>query len=333
LLSDFTIDDLSNWYVRRNRKRFRNPENEKDKLSAYLTLYEVLAELFRMVSPFAPFLSEELYRNITGSESVHLSSFTGVNENDINADLEKEMRLAQKIVYLVRTMRVKFNLKTRQPLKQILIPETDDNEKSKIERMKKIILEEVNVKELNFIGEDSGIIVKKAKPNFKLLGPKYGKEIKEISELIKSLDTHTINTINKNGFLELDGKEKKYNIQKEDFEVFTESLEGWVVESDGNLTVALDTKLDEDLINEGLAREFINRIQNLRKDKNMGVNDRIKIQYDCEEELSRALMNQNTYIKEETFAVEFLKNSSIAQNGFEELNINGRICKVNIIKL
>ena len=333
LLSDFTMDDLSNWYVRRNRKRFRNPENEKDKYSAYLTLYEVLTELFKMVSPIAPFLSEELYRNLTGSESVHLSSFSDININDIDTGLEQEMRLAQKIVYLVRTMRVKFNLKTRQPLKQILIPESDETEKAEIERMKKIILEEVNVKELNFVSEDSGIIVKKAKPNFKLLGPKYGKEIKEISELIKALDTHSIYTISKNGSLEIDKNGKKYNILKEDFEIYTENLEGWVVESDGNLTVALDSKLNDELVNEGLAREFINRIQNLRKDKSMGVNDRIKIYYDCEEELNKALIDQNTYIKEETFAVEFFKDSNIAKNGFEELNINGRICKVYIIKL
>ncbi|MFI5144141.1 MAG: isoleucine--tRNA ligase [Ignavibacteria bacterium] len=333
LISDFTIDDLSNWYVRRNRKRFRNPENDKDKYSAYITLYEVLTELFKMVSPIAPFLTEELYRNITGNESVHLSSFGKINENDIDAALEQEMRLAQKIVYLVRTMRVKFNLKTRQPLKQILIPETDELERLKIERMKKIILEEVNVKELNFIGEESGIIVKKAKPNFKLLGPKYGKELKVVTELIKSLDTHTINLIANNGSLETESGGTKFVINFEDFEVYTENVEGWVVESDGNLMVALDTKLDDELISEGLAREFINRIQNMRKDKNMGVNDRIKIQYDCDEELSKALMEQNNYIKEETFAVEFFKNNSVGQNGFEELNINGRICKVNIIKL
>lgn len=333
LISDFTIDDLSNWYIRRNRKRFRNPENEKDKYSAYITLYEVLVELLKMVSPVAPFLTEELYRNITGNESVHLSSFGEVRENDIDSGLEQEMRLAQKIVYLVRTMRVKFNLKTRQPLKQIMIPETDESEKSKIERMKKIILEEVNVKELYFIGEESGIIVKKAKPNFKLLGPKYGKDLKTVSELIKSLDTHNISLIGKNGSLEIETGGTKYLIQKDDFDVHTENVEGWIVESDGNLTVALDTKLNDELISEGLAREFINRIQNMRKDKKMGVNDRIKILYDCGEELSKALEEQDKYIKEETFASEFFKNNSVAQNGFEELNINGRICKVHIIKL
>ncbi len=333
ILADFTINDLSNWYVRRNRKRFRNPENERDKISAYKTLHEVLTELLKMVSPISPFLSEELFKDITGKESVHLSLFDGVNENEIDTGLEEEMHLAQRIVYLVRTLRVKFNLKTRQPLRQILIPETDEDERSKIERMKKIILEEVNVKELHFVGEDSGIINKQAKPNFKLLGPKYGKQMKEISELIRSLDNHSINLIEKSGSLELDYEGKKYNILKEDIEVFTESIEGWVVESSENLTVAVDTKLDGELINEGLAREFINRVQNLRKEKEMGVNDRIKIIYDCEDELNKALTDQNIYIKEETFAVEFLKDKSVTQNGFEELNINGRTCKINITKL
>jgi isoleucyl-tRNA synthetase len=332
LISDFTIDDLSNWYIRRNRKRFRNPENEIDKLSAYQTLYEVLIELIKMVSPISPFLTEELYRNLVEEESVHLSLFADINNKEIDKNLESEMKLAQKIVYLVRSMRVKFNLKTRQPLRQILIPEMNEYEKRKIEKMKKIILEEVNVKELNFIDEESGIIIRKAKPNFKILGPKYGKDMKAASEAISKLDNHSINVLEKQGEIVLNFNGSQYKISKEDVEILTESIEGWIVGNQNNFTVALDTKLDQELINEGLAREFINRIQNLRKEKEMDVNDRIKIYYDCEEDLDKALIKQNTYIKDETFADELLKDRAGKNNGFEVLNINGKICKVYIVK-
>ncbi|MGH2574971.1 MAG: class I tRNA ligase family protein, partial [Ignavibacteria bacterium] len=185
LISEFTIEDLSNWYVRRNRKRFRNPESETDKFSAYQTLYQVLVEIVKLISPVSPFVAEELHKNLTGLESVHLSYLSTASSDEIDLDLEKEMDVAQKIVYLVRTLRVKSNLKTRQPLRQILIPVLNEKEKRTIEKMKKIILEEVNVKELNFVEGDSGIIVKKAKPNYKTLGPKYGKDMKIIADTIK----------------------------------------------------------------------------------------------------------------------------------------------------
>jgi isoleucyl-tRNA synthetase len=333
IIYDFTIDDLSNWYVRRNRKRFRNPADEQDKLSAYQTLYEVLVDLVKLISPVAPFLSEELYKNLTGGESVHLSFFGEVKENEIDHVLESEMETAQKIVYLVRTMRVKFNLKTRQPLRQILIPVMNDELKHRIERMKNIILQEVNVKELNFVGEDSGIIRKKAKPNFKLLGPKYGKDMKAIAEAIKNFDHKMINTIEKEGKVKITISGADFEIAKDDMEVQTENIEGWIVESSDNLTVALDTKLDGQLVNEGLAREFINRVQNMRKGQLLGVNDKISIKCVCEGDLFEALSKQKKYIEEETMSarLELLKNGDLA--GSEELNINGRSCKISIEKL
>ncbi len=333
ILSDFAIDDLSNWYVRRNRKRFRNPENEQDKLSAYQTLYEVLVELIKMVSPFSPFLTEELYRDLTDAESVHLSMFSEAKEREIDSELESEMHFAQRIVYLVRTMRVKFNLKTRQPLRQILIPLLNENDRHKIEKMKKIILEEVNIKELNFVGEDSGIIVKKAKPNFKTLGPKFGKDMKIIAEIIKGFDAKTISRLEKSGAVDINVMNAELIISREDVEILTENIEGWVVETDGDLTVALDTTLDEHLIAEGYAREFISRVQNIRKDMLLGVNDKINIKISADEELQQALNKMQGYIEDETMA----ENMSIERNGtlenYEDSIINGKTCKILITKV
>ena len=333
ILSDFTIDNLSNWYVRRNRKRFRNPADENDKLSAYGTLYEVLVELVKMVSPFSPFLTDELYMNLTGEESVHLSRFTTVNEEVIDPDLEYEMSMAQKIVYLVRMMRVKFNLKTRQPLRQILVPVPNEDDRVKIGKMKKIILEEVNVKELKFVDESSGVIRKKAKANFKVLGPKFGKDMKAVSEAIKNFDNKTIAQIEKSGSVKIDVNGSETEITKDDIEIQTESIEGWVVESSEGLTVALDTKLDDKLVSEGLVREFVNKIQNLRKDRSLGVNDRIKLAYDCGAELGSAIESKKKYIEEEIMAVELNHVNPEKLNGTEEININGRTCKVTIEKI
>jgi isoleucyl-tRNA synthetase len=333
LISDFTIDDLSNWYVRRNRKRFRNPAGEQDKLSAYGTLQEVLVELVKMTAPFSPFLTEELYRNLTGDESVHLSHFDDVNELVIDGDLEYEMHTAQQIVYLVRTMRVKYNLKTRQPLKQILVPVMNEEDRTKIGRMKKIILEEVNVKELNFVDENNAVIKKKAKPNFKTLGPKFGKEMKQAAEVIKNFDKKIIAELEKSGTVKINLSGTEHELTREDIEIQTENIEGWIVESSGSLTAALDTKLDAQLINEGLAREFVNKVQNLRKDRMLGVNDRIKIKYYCDEELESAIASQKKYIEEEIMAVELMVESPEKLNGFEELNINGRACKIFLEKI
>jgi isoleucyl-tRNA synthetase len=333
VLSDFTIDDLSNWFVRRNRKRFRNSENEQDKLSAYQTLYEVLVDLTKMVSPVSPFLTEELYRDLTGAESIHLSIFTDANEKEIDTELESEMHFAQRIVYLVRTMRVKFNLKTRQPLKQILIPLINENDRHKIEKMKKIILEEVNIKELNFVGEDSGIIVKKAKPNFKTLGPKFGKDMKIIAEIIKGFDSKTISRLEKNGVVDINVMNAELIITREDVEIFTENIEGWIVETDGDLTVALDTTLDEQLIAEGYAREFVNRVQNIRKDMLLGVNDKITIKISTDDELQSALKKMQGYIEDETMAESMSIERNRMLENYEESNINGKTCKILITKV
>jgi len=328
VLADFTIDDLSNWYVRRNRKRFRSPESEADKLSAYGTLYEVLTGLLRLISPVSPFLSEKLYRELTGEESVHLSYITD-NEEYIDADLNYNMDLAKRIVSLARFMRVKNDLKTRQPLKQILIAITNDTERDAIETMRDIILEEINIKELKFIEKDSSLIRRKAKLNFKVAGPKFGKEVKKVSALAVELPQENINQAIAEGKTSYGG----YDFTMDDLLIQTENIEGWVIESQDNLTIALDTTLDAELVNEGIAREFISKVQNIRKERNMDVNDRIRISYQAESDLAGILAGQKNYIAEQTMASELTAAESGKINGHEELNINGRLCKVNIEKI
>jgi isoleucyl-tRNA synthetase len=328
VLSDFTIDDLSNWYVRRNRKRFRNPESGQDKLSAYQTLYEVLTELLKLVSPIAPFIPDMLYRNLTGEESVHLS-YIREDEDKIDAELNYNMELAKKIVSLTRFIRVKNDLKTRQPLRKILVAVSDDMDREAIETVKDVILEEVNIKELELIDTNSSIIKRKAKLNFKVAGPKFGKDVKKVQQIVLDMPDANVNEIIANGSTEYSG----YTFTTDDVQVFTENIEGWVIESEDNLTVALDTMLDEELINEGIAREFISKVQSIRKEHKMDVNDKIKIFYMADEGLSSAISTQKKYITEQTLAVELGPAGEGKLNGYEEININGRACKVSVEKI
>ncbi len=326
---DFTIDELSNWYVRRNRKRFRNPENDTDMRSAYQTLYECLIEIIKMVAPVSPFLTDKLYLNLTnGKTSVHLTEFTGCDEKSIDSNLEEQMQTAQEIVYLVRAVRVKNNLKVRQPLKQILVPVLNAHYRETLEKVKGIILEEINVKELNYIEGDSDIIVKKAKPNFKSIGPKFGKDVKKVQQLINGLVKSEISEIEKNGSLSKDG----FEITSGDIEIFTENIEGWIVESSGGLTIALDTKLDDKLIEEGIIREFINRVQNYRKNNNFDVSDRIKITLRTTEKILDIVKNNFDIISNEIGCTE------IADTGNKDMeffvtDINEAKCEFHVEKV
>lgn len=328
VLSDFAIDDLSNWYVRRNRKRFRTPDGEADKMAAYGTLYEVLTGLLQLVSPIAPFLTEKLYRNLTGSESVHLS-YIAENSENIDAELNYNMDLAKRIVSLARFMRVKNDLKTRQPLRQILIAITNDTEREAIETMKEIILEEINIKELKFIEKDSSLIRRSAKLNFKVAGPKYGKDVKKVAQLAIELPQENLNEVIASGKTAYGG----YDFTMDDLLIQTENIEGWVIESQDNLTIALDTKLDEELLSEGIAREFVSKVQNIRKERNMDVNDKVKINFLADKELGSIINGQKKYIAEQITAVSIDEASGDKLNGYEELNINGRNCKVSVEKV
>lgn len=328
VLSDFTIDDLSNWYVRRNRKRFRSPENQQDKLSAYQTLYEVLTELLKLVSPIAPFIPDMLYRNLTGETSVHLSYITE-DEERIDGDLNFNMDLAKRIVSLARFMRVKNDLKTRQPLRKILVAVSSEMEGDAIETVKDIILEEVNIKELELINASSSIIKRKAKLNFKVAGPKFGKDVKKVQQIVLDMPDTNVNEIVSKGSTEFSG----YTFTSEDVQVLTENIEGWVIESQDNLTVAIDTTLDEELVNEGIAREFVSKVQNIRKEMKMEVNDKIRISYIAEGELAEAINKQKKYISDNVMAAELNKGSDTGTNGYEEININGRACRVSVEKI
>ena len=308
-VSDFTIDQLSNWYVRRSRRRFWKGEMEKDKLSAYQTLYECLMTVVKLMSPFAPFLSEELYRNLNGitklepHESVHLSHYPEVNENEIDSQLEERMALAEEVVYLARTMRAKHNLKIRQPLSEILIPVKDQGQYEMLRNVESIILDEINVKKLTArVSED--LINYKIKPNFRELGKKHGKLTQRIAEAIQDFKPAQIATLDAEARINIEIEGKGIEVKLEDVQIIAEDIKGWLVESDGNMTIALNTELDEELKREGIAREFVNRIQNIRKNAGFEVTDRIFIFTNCPNDFTDAITKLSDYIKSETLAVE-----------------------------
>ncbi len=339
-VSDFTIDHLSNWYVRRNRRRFWKSEKGKDKTAAYQTLHECLGTVSKLMAPFAPFLADELYRNLTpagqnSAPSVHLTEFPELEESAISADLEQKMNRAMRLVSLVRAMRMKTNLKVRQPLRKILIPVHSDSEKKEIEQMREVILEEINVKDIEFVTEESGIFRKKAKPNFKTLGPKYGKSVQAVAGRVRELTSAEIGALQKQGSLALSINGSDYTVLPEDVEILHEDVKGWLVESDGTVTVALDAELTEELVEEGLAREFVNRVQNLRKDSGFEVTDRIKIYYKSSDRLSKALDRMASYVQQETLATE-IRNVTKVGNGsvsFSTEDINGERAEIGVERI
>ena len=329
LLYDFTIDELSNWYVRRNRKRFRNPENEIDRLSGYQTLYEVLIELLKMIAPVSPFITEYLYGILNEKrDSIHLTEYTQVDQSIIDGKLESEMKTAQDLVYLIRSLRVKNNLKVRQPLNQVLVPVLNPKDRQKILSIKDIVLEEVNVKELNFIDENSDIIVKKAKPNFKSIGPKFGKDVSKVKDVILNLGKKDIAALESNGTIKSGG----FEITSDDLEIYTENIEGWLVESYNGLTVALDTKLDEVLIEEGIVREFINRVQNFRRTNEYEVGDKVNIYVKSSERLYSIIEKYKEVISNETLS-EKIESSNGRDYDFFMTELNGEECKIFLQKI
>lgn len=309
-VSEFTIEKLSNWYVRRNRRRFWKSEPGPDKTAAYQTLYECLLTITKLMAPFAPFLAEELYRNLNSGtgresdESVHLAIIPPVEQDAIDTSLEQRMDRAERIVSLVRAMRMKSNLRVRQPLRRIILPVAGEREREEIRSVESLILDEINVKAIEYVTDESGIVKKKAKANFKSIGPKFGKAVQQVATRIKELSSAEIADLERSGSLTLPVNGSSMTIGREDVEVVREDVGGWLVESDGGLTVALDTELSEQLIDEGNAREFVNRVQNLRKDAGFHVTDRISIRYRASAPLARAIQLMLPYIKNETLAVQ-----------------------------
>lgn len=333
-VSEFTIDQLSNWYVRRSRRRFWKSEMNENKLSAYQTLYECLSTVVKLASPFAPFLTEEIYQNLnkaTGKEnyeSVHLVDFPKVDFHD--EALEQKMDIAQKVVYLTRSMRAKSNLKVRQPLKKILVS-VAPSKREAVSQMKEVILEEVNIKELQVLEDDSSIVNKSAKANFKTLGPKYGKLMKSLAAEIAKFGKDEITKLEKDGELKLTLDGTEVQLIQDDVEIISTEIEGWLVESEEGVTVGIDTELTDDLIAEGYAREFVNRVQNMRKDADFDVVDKIKIHYESDEKLINYINSFSDYIKSETLADELASEDS--GNGYsEEWEIGDYKCTISIQK-
>ncbi len=335
-VSGFTVDHLSNWYVRRCRRRFWKSEMNESKLAAYQTLYECLETICKLISPFTPFLSEEIYQNlnsVTGKESyesVHLSEYPKVGKRD--KELELKMDIAQRVVYLTRAMRARENLKVRQPLKKIMVA-VDANKSEALAMMKNVILEEVNIKKLVILEDDSEIVQKSAKANFKSIGPRFGKQVKQVAAAITALGKNEILKLEAGEEISLSIDDSELTITKEDIIVVSSEIKGWAVESDGTITVAIDKELDEQLIAEGLAREFVNRVQNMRKDAGFEVTDKIKIYYSGSKLIIGAVETFNQYIANETLA-ECLERNGNENKGFKQnWEIGEQTCSINIEKI
>lgn len=333
LIDNFVNDDLSNWYVRLNRKRFWGKEMSKDKLSAYQTLYSCLETVAKLLAPFAPFYSDQLYLDLTkatgrgGEQSVHLAKYPEADESFIDSELEIRMGMAQKITSMVLALRRKVNIKVRQPLQAIMIPALDDEQKNHIEAVKDLIKNEVNVKELRFV-EGSGVLVKKVKCNFRTMGKKFGKLMKGIAAAMGNLSQEEISQLQTTGSYELEVEGQKAVVKATDVEIISEDIPGWLVSNEGNLTVALDVELTDELLNEGMARELINRIQNIRKEIGLEITDRINVTLSPDSKVEAALAGFADYIKAQVLAdnVCIADNDGIAAE-IEDLNINIKVAK------
>jgi isoleucyl-tRNA synthetase len=328
-ISDYVQENLSNWYVRLCRRRFWKGDYQKDKISAYQTLYTCLITITKLSAPVAPFFMDRLYKNLANAtgkdrfESVHLSHFPVYDDSVIDKELESKMAKAQTISSLVLSIRQKEKIKVRQPLQKIMIPVMDDAQRKEIEAVADLIKSEVNVKEIQLLDDASGILVKRIKPNFKVLGPKFGKEMKQIAQSIGTLQQEDIQKIEQEGEISLEIENKIINLQLLDVEISSQDIEGWLVASQGPLTVALDITINDDLRKEGIARELVNRIQNIRKESGYEVTDKIDIKIQKDGFVENAVASNLKYIKAETLTAE-LDFEDILENGtvitFDEVN-------------
>lgn len=321
-ISDFVQENLSNWYVRLCRRRFWKGEYSTDKIAAYQTLYTCLLTVSKLSAPVAPFYMDRIYRDLIqvtkleDNESVHLSDFPKHVENYVDKSLESKMLKAQTISSLVLSLRKKEMIKVRQPLQKVVIPVFDSIQRSEIEAVSDLIKSEVNVKEIELLEDASEIMIKQIKPNFKTLGPRFGKDMGLISREIQDFTQEQINEIDKNGSLTFEVSGKYITLAKDDVEITSQDIPGWLVANANGITVALDITLTEELILEGIAREMVNRIQNIRKDTGFEVTDRIKIRLKKEKTLEQAIMVNADYIKSETLADELTFENDF-ENGIE----------------
>lgn len=321
-ISDFVQENLSNWYVRLCRRRFWKGEYAQDKIAAYQTLYTCLLTISKLGAPIAPFYMDKLYRDLTQAtksenfDSVHLAEFPKYVENFVDKSLESKMQKAQTISSLVLSLRKKEMIKVRQPLQKVMIPVLDKNQRAEIEAISDLVKAEVNVKEIEILDDASGILVKQIKPNFKTLGPRFGKDMGLISKQIQSFTPEQINQLDTLGMLNIEISGNTITLSQADVEISSQDIEGWLVANANGITVALDITISPELKEEGIARELVNRIQNIRKDSGFEVTDKIKVHLQKNAELEKAVTANATYIKSETLT-EMLVFEDTIQNGID----------------
>ena len=324
LIDKFVDEDLSNWYVRLNKKRFWGKEMDEDKLAAYQTLYECLMTVSKLLAPFAPFFADRIYCDMGGEmDSVHLEKFPVANMSLVNADLEQRMEIAQRITTVVLSLRKKEGIAVKQPLQTLMIPPVDEAQRIAIESVKQIFLQEVNVKDVKFV-EGQGILVKKVKCNFRTMGKKFGKDMKAVAAAVTDMTQEQIAELETNGKVQLGS----YEILAEDVEVISEDIPGWLVGNDGNLTIALDITLTDELRAEGMARTLVNRIQNIRKKSGLEITDRIRVQIEPNAAVMKAVEDFGDYIARQVLADEVKLEANEGQPvEFDDFKLNINITK------
>lgn len=336
-IQDFVIENLSNWYVRLSRKRYWGGEYSTDKISAYQTLYTCLETVALLAAPIAPFYMEQLFTDlnkVSGHHkgSVHLAQFPAANESLINTQLEERMQLAQQISSMVLGLRRKVQIRVRQPLSKLMIPILNEEMKQQLEAVKHIILSEVNVKTIEYITDTTGVLIKKIKPNFKTLGPKYGKYMKQISAAVAGMNQNDIFQFEKKGEFQLQFGDETLTLGLEDVEILSEDIPGWLVANEGKVTVALDINITKELKEEGIAREFINRIQNLRKESDFDVTDKIRLYIGKHSQINEAVENFSTYIASQVLAESVTLTDTIDINA-KEVEIDDMTTYIKIEKV
>ncbi len=339
MIQDFVSENLSNWYVRLNRKRFWGGEMDEDKLAAYQTLYTCIETVAQLSAPFAPFISDRIFCDLNAVSgrhdevSVHLAAFPKADKSLIDTELEEMMSLSQRVSSMVLALRRKVNIKVRQPLSRIMIPVLDPTVAAHIEAAAPLIKSEVNVKEIELLENTAGVITKRIKPNFKTLGPKYGKYMKQISALVASFSQEDIAAVESNPVTEMEVGGERLQLTREDFDIVSEDMPGWLVASEGKLTVALDITVTEQLRREGTARELINRIQNIRKDSGFEVTDKIRVVIAEDPAVNGAIADYASYIASQTLAVE-VRTAERAEGDFiNDVDIDGKTVSIGVTRL
>ena len=340
-INDFVNDNLSNWYVRLNRKRFWGGGLDTDKLSAYQTLHTCLTTVAKLLAPYSPFFADRLYRDLTAPAlaaegkdvvSVHLTDFPVADESVIDHALEERMHLAQVVTSLVLSLRRKVNIKVRQPLQALMIPVSSEERRQQLEAMAPLILSEVNVKELKLVDDQEGVLVKSIKPDFKKLGPKFGKKMKAVAALIGAMSQQEIARLEREEKITLDLDGEEIVVELPDVDIHSEDIPGWLVANEGSVTVALEVEITEELRKEGVARDLINRIQNIRKSRDYDITDRIIVTVEPNSLTEGAIADFNEYIASQVLASE-VKAAPVENPAEDEiLDIDGTEVKVKIEK-